>query len=965
MLSLAVKVYFLINMKNFLAFLFLTFLFPNILGAQTPASTSSFFSDLKIIDIESDPEIVWQQFGPGMSGFNLHTFWHPTDPNVVFQSPNMGPSYRSINKGDTFENILNEDAPGMKERSRGMQEMTSIDFSHQHPTFGFCTDEIASGIFQTFDKGKTWTKHAKSKALFNGIFLSCITVNPQNENIWYLGAGKLRDYNRVIFTQAKPHGSIPDANSQAKIWRSDDKGETWVLKNIGLHEKTEVETIIVDPVTPTTVYASTNYGFYKSTDSGENWELKTNGMDNGILQSFDLHHNKSTNEITMYVVDNIQWEADGSSIKDASGGVFKSTDKGENWSRITNNISMDMSQFQSNSGIKSSYYKALSKFFGISETEAISNYPNLPKSITAGISTVRIDPKNANNVYIMNNYANNKMVTFKPGIMWRTKNGGDSWFVTMRNGRNWNSGADLTYWKQRENPTGTNVTIAAMHHWLNRDDYDRKSGRIVEFNADGSVLMAQVAKIVFVSYDNGDTWAELDEIETSPNSNSWVGAGNSNMPGHGFYQHKKIPNKVYCTAGENGLWITNNEGDKVREGSQASTHIRLDPEEHSASCYAIHPHNTNIHYALLFRQAKSGSLIKSIDGGKTFTVQGTPIPKPWPVVGGGDQSVHQLSLLIDEDNPNNMYFCVPKKTRNIALVGNTVTGFGIHKSTDGGATWTEPNSGLPASLDVTQLKFAPNSFNTIYACVQGTKGGLYISKNKGESWKMVESTSTISGNFGINNIHFSSDGKAYISAGYTNSPADKGGLWVSDDNLESWKRIFDYPWVYRIETAVYDSNTILISTLPNSNISLKNPGTYLSKDAGESWSKINKGNGQSDKINDIAIDYTVPGKYYVSTFGSGWYTALDPNVNIVSGKETIEQKSLIEVYPNPVKDFIHINGIAEEFELRIHSMQGRLIMNYSGRGKDSINIKNLNTGTYIYSIRSKSKIKTGKFIKIL
>ncbi|KXX70761.1 hypothetical protein, partial [Flammeovirga sp. SJP92] len=68
-----------------------------------------------------------------------------------------------------------------------------------------------------------------------------------------------------------------------------------------------------------------------------------------------------------------------------------------------------------------------------------------------------------------------------------------------------------------------------------------------------------------------------------------------------------------------------------------------------------------------------------------------------------------------------------------------------------------------------------------------------------------------------------------------------------------------------------DHNVILISTLPNVSNKRKNPGTYLSKDAGKTWVKINKGNGQSDRINDIAIDNYTPDKFYVSTYGSGWY----------------------------------------------------------------------------------------------
>ena len=48
-------------------------------------------------------------------------------------------------------------------------------------------------------------------------------------------------------------------------------------------------------------------------------------------------------------------------------------------------------------------------------------------------------------------------------------------------------------------------------------------------------------------------------------------------------------------------------------------------------------------------------------------------------------------------------------------VGNTITGWGMHKSINGGVTWTEPNTGLPTSLDVARVVFSPFSTDTLYA----------------------------------------------------------------------------------------------------------------------------------------------------------------------------------------------------------------------------------------------------------
>ncbi len=844
---------------------------PGVEGDRSP--NFAFFRDLKSRDVASDPSLVWRQFGPGMSGNNKSALWHPTDPRVLFIAPNMGNSYRSIDAGHTYETILDEDAPGIRSGKRGPQDITSMDFSRQSPDHGFCTDEKNLGIFLTTDRGRTWSKQQSSVPVFGEAYLACVAVNPKNENIWYVGAGRMRDAGHILFTQAKPHGTFVDANSQGKIWKSADQGKTWTLKPAGLNPKTEVETIAVDPSNPAIVYASTNYGFYRSEDAGESWQLKIGGLDNDVLRSFALHHDARTSRVTLYVINSIMWQAEGATVADLLGGIFRSVDRGETWQKVNGNLALDLRPFARNKAITKSYYHAVAYYFGLTDQAAMAKFPQMPSSITQRFNQLTVDPKNAANVYLVNMYANASRNNFMPGQLWRTKDGGTHWFVAFRNGRNWNTGPDVPYWQNRGNPLGTNVSIRYLHHWVNREDYDRKSCNFTAFNADGSVLHTQMAKIALMSYDHGDTWVDIDDVETTPGSESYVGAGSSNLPGHGFFQDLRRPGQVFCAGGENGLWVTNDEGDRVRKGAQAATSREILPTELSLSCYAIHPQDPAIHYALFFRQDARGELLRTTDNGKTWQVHGTPIPK-WEIAAHqGDQPVHQVSLIFDPENPDTMYFCVPRSARTIEYVGDSVTAWGIHQSTDGGRTWTEPNTGLPKSLNVSRLAFAPGSSHTLYAAVMGKDGGLYGSSDRGGHWSQVASTTVLSGNSGVNDIHFAVDGKAYITAGFRADPADAGGLWVSDDGLKTWKRIFDYPWVNRVEVAKYDPRVILISTLANTSIELRNPGTYLSKDGGATWIKFNRGNGQSDRINDIAIDYQVRGKYYASTYGSGWYVA--------------------------------------------------------------------------------------------
>lgn len=918
----------------------------------------NFFGNLKTKKILSDSSVIWQQFGPGMSGNNKSAFWHPTKPNVLFIGPNMGNSYGSWDGGKTYQTILNEDESDFRRGKRGPIELTSLDFSRQNSDFGMCTDERNSGIYYTANCGHKWASLPTST--FDGIYVDCVCVDPKDDNIWYAVGGRMRNLGRDLYPNSQPKGTLYDAASQNKIWKSTDKGATWILKANGLDTDTEIETIFVDPKNSNVVYASTNTGFYRSDDGGDNWVHKDNGIDYPVLRSLAKQYNPDTDLLTMYVISNPMWKPVGSTITDDKGGIFKSTDRGETWIKTEGNLALDMRQFASNSTVKNSYVTCASYVFGMSKDAFLAAYPDMPSKITKRFNTIEVDPKDPNNIYLNNEYSNASRNNFMPGQVWRSKDGGQNWYVTLRNGTAWKPGSgDSNYWINRGNPMGSNVNFRYLDEWFERDTYDRKGCNFVKFNCDGTILHTQMAKVSFFSYDNGDNWWDIDDEYTAPDSQHIVGGGNSNVPGHGFFQHPAIPNKVFCAAGENQLCITTNDGDNVRDGAQAVLPVRILDSETSLSTYAINPQDTMIHYALFFRQAAKGELWRSSNNGKTWSKYGVAIPSWDNVSYGGDQSVHQLHLTIDPVDTSNMYFVVPVHTLDLALVGNSVTGFGVHKSGNGGKTWKEINSGLPANPNATNIAIDPNDHNTLYVSIQGSGGGLFKSTDNGENWTAVESTKAIAKTQGINDIHFARDGKIFITAGSKNGGLNDGGVWVSSDNMASWNKIFDFPWTNRIETAYYNPAVILVSTLPCNTIGGINTGTYLSKDGGESWIKINLGNGQSDRINDIAIDNYTPGKYYVSTYGSGWYVGKDSDpaeITINTGTHSFSEKNInLNIYPNPTSSEITIASNKlnlEDAVISIYNLSGKKLnvqQTHSGH-QVKLYLARCRTGMYILDV---------------
>ena len=80
---------------------------------------------------------------------------------------------------------------------------------------------------------------------------------------------------------------------------------------------TQVEVIVVDPITPTTLYVGpTGRGVFKSTDGGQNWN--TTGLTNIVVYALAIDPKTPA---TLYAV------ADGNRI-------FRSTNGGDGWTRL-------------------------------------------------------------------------------------------------------------------------------------------------------------------------------------------------------------------------------------------------------------------------------------------------------------------------------------------------------------------------------------------------------------------------------------------------------------------------------------------------------------------------------------------------------------------------------------------------------------------------------------------------------
>ena len=234
---------------------------------------------------------------------------------------------------------------------------------------------------------------------------------------------------------------------------------------------------------------------------------------------------------------------------------------------------------------------------------------------------------------------------------------------------------------------------------------------------------------------------------------------------------------------------------KSEDNGKSWKNLGLKNSEH-ISKIVVDPTNSDIVYVAaqgpLWSAGGDRGLYKTIDGGKT-----------WEQVLKISDHTGVTDVQVDPRNPKVVLATSYQRRRHFFTLIDGGPESAIHRSTDGGKTWTKVNSGLPGEeLGRIGIAISPVNPDIIYANVEAAnrKGGIYRSSDNGVSWEKRSDYNQGSMYYGaiyadpqdVNRIYIpdvmfqvSDDGgKSLHNLGQRNMHVDNHALWVDPKNTD-------------------------------------------------------------------------------------------------------------------------------------------------------------------------------------
>lgn len=661
--------------------------------------------------------VVWRSIGPYRGGRSVTSTGVVGDPLTYYMGNTGGGVWKTTDAGVTWNNISDG---YFKTGSVGAVAVAESDPNvvyvgmGEHAPRGVTTS-YGDGVYKSTDAGKTW----KKMGLDMTRHIANIRIHPQNPDIVYVAA------------QGALHGAAPDRG----VYKSTDGGATW-KKILYVDENTGCSDLSMDMTNPRVLYAAMwdhrrlpwqvisggkGSGLYKSVDSGETWTKIQEGLPDELGKMSVSVCRSNPDKVYALVESNTQKE---------KGGLFVSTNGGENWSRISKDHRLTQRAW---------YYIEVIADPQNENIVYVLNSPGL-KSIDGGKSWTTLSGTHGDYHQLWINPHNNKnMVISNDGGAAITVNAGETWATqsNMPTAQFYRVNADNlfpynVYAGQQDNTSVKIKSRVVGGYGIDEHDWEASAGgesAFIAFDPDdpryvmggsyqGTIELldtelgegkgVMIAPIQYQAMQPKDMKYRFNwnaPIVWSKHENAFYHGGN----------HLLKTKDMGRTWEEISPDLTRNNESTLGISGVPYTNEGAGGENYGTLAYvAIHPKEKGV----IWTGSDDGLVHITRDEGKTWT-NVTPTGLAECLINSIEVSPH--------DNA----------TAYIATTRYKFNDFtpAIYKTTDYGKTWTKITNGIPYGAFTRVVREDDVRKDLLYA---GTETGFYISYDGGKNWSALQ-----------------------------------------------------------------------------------------------------------------------------------------------------------------------------------------------------------------------------------
>ena len=635
----------------------------------------------------------------------------------------------------------------------------------------FYVGAVDGGVWKSTDYGRTWTAIFDQEPTQS---VGAIAVAPSDPRIVYVASGE---------GLLRPDLSIGDG-----IYRSTDSGKTWT--HLGLREGQQIPALVVDPHDPDRLFAavfghpygpSKERGIFRSTDGGATWQKVLSAGD--ATGGSDVELDPANSDVVYASL----WQArlgpgeDDNSYEGSGGGLFKSTDGGTTWKKLTKGLPQDLVQI--NVTVAASQPSRLYATLSTTEPSSYGSGEGLGfyRSDDAGESWSRVttdprpamkigggdlpipraDPKNPETVYSAS------IVTV------RSTDGGKTW-TSIRGAPGGDDYQNL--WINPQNPDinllvsdqGALVTVNGGESWSSW--YNQPTAQLYH----ASTTNTFPYKVCGAQQESGSVCISNRGNDGEITFREWHPVGAIE---YGYVAPDPLDPDIIYGAGRSDVsryhWSTGQVESitpiPVRDGYRAD---RTEPIMFSP----VDPHT--LYYA-------ANVLFKTTDNGKTWQVISPDLSREHPEVPAslGDIKDHDAKA----DKRRGAIYSLAPSFKNIETLWAGTDDGQVWRTPDGGKNWENITPlGLVAWRKITQISASSFDDDSAYVSASGFRIDdlhpyIYRTHDSGKTWQLI--TAGLPDASPVDTVRADPVRQGLLFAGTENA------VWVSFDDGDHWQSL--------------------------------------------------------------------------------------------------------------------------------------------------------------------------------